>query len=79
MSRSGELNAKQRELAEMRELLQRRMKKTRVNFDETVAEVREARRDIEYVKTKVPELQKKAARIDPETYEEARRSRHSRR
>lgn len=63
----------------MREQLQRRLKKSRVNFEETVAEVREARRDLDYTKAKVPELQKRAQKANPEAYEEARRSRHSRR
>lgn len=73
------MNAKQRELAELQAQMQRRVRKTRVNFDETMENVREARNDIKYTKEKTAALKARAMREDPEAYEAARRSRHSRR
>lgn len=51
-SRSGQLNAKQRELQELQALAQRRLKTARVNFAEGIDAAREARRDIEYISKK---------------------------
>lgn len=51
--RSGELNAKQRELAELQAMAQRRLKTARVNFAEGMEAAREARADIEYSAKKI--------------------------
>lgn len=50
---SGELNAKQRELAELQALAQRRLKTARVNFAEGMDAAREARTDIDYSAKKI--------------------------
>jgi len=47
------LNAKQRELAELQALAQRRLKGARTTLAEGMAAGREARRDIEYTSKKV--------------------------
>lgn len=59
--------------------MQRRMKKTRVNFDATLKNVEEARGDIKYSREKVAAMKARAQKEDPDAYEAARRSRHSRR
>jgi hypothetical protein len=53
MCRSGELNAKQRELQELHAMAQRRLGRARVNFAEGVEAAKEARRDIEYTSKKI--------------------------
>lgn len=50
--RSGQLNAKQRELQELQALAQRRLKTARVNFAEGIEAARETRRDIDYISKK---------------------------
>ncbi|EXJ88023.1 hypothetical protein A1O1_04950 [Capronia coronata CBS 617.96] len=50
---SGQLNAKERELQELRALAQRRLKTARVNFAEGVEAAREARRDLDYTSKKI--------------------------
>ncbi|KAK5069815.1 hypothetical protein LTR64_008002 [Lithohypha guttulata] len=76
---SGELNAKQRELADLQAQMQRRIKKTRVNFDTTLSNVEEARSDLKYSKEKIAAMKARAMKEDPDAYESARKSRHSRR
>ena len=51
--RSGSLNAKQRELAELQALAQRRLKSARVNFAEGMQAARETRRDLDYTSKKI--------------------------
>ena len=51
--RSGQLNAKQRELAELQARAQRRLKDARVNFAEGMQAARDTRRDIEYTQKKM--------------------------
>ena len=51
--RSGQLNAKQRELAELQALAQRRLKGVRANVSEGLEAAREARRDLDYTQKKV--------------------------
>jgi Uncharacterized conserved protein len=50
--RSGQLNAKQRELAELQAMAQRRLKGARKNFDDGMQAARESRRDVDYIKGK---------------------------
>jgi hypothetical protein len=51
--RSGQLNAKQRELAELQALAQRRLKGARANFAEGMEAARETRRDLDYTQKKL--------------------------
>ena len=51
--RSGQLNAKQRELAELQALAQRRLKGARVNFAEGIEAAKETRRDLDYTQKKL--------------------------
>jgi len=51
--RSGQLNAKQRELAELQALAQRRLKSARVNFAEGMEAAKETRRDLDYTQKKL--------------------------
>lgn len=59
--------------------MQRRVRKTRVRIDETMDNVAEARSDLKYSKEKIAAMKARAMKEDPEAYEAARRSRHSRR
>lgn len=52
-NRSGELNAKQRELAELQALAQRRLKSTRANLADGMKAAKEVRRDLEWTQKKV--------------------------
>lgn len=58
--------------------MQRRMKRTRVNFEKTLENVSEAQSDLKYSKEKVSAMKARATKEDPDAYEAARRSRHSR-
>ena len=51
--RSGQLNAKQRELAELQALAQRRFKGARANLAEGLEAARETRRDLDYTQKKM--------------------------
>ena len=51
--RSGELNAKQRELAELQALAQRRLKSTRANLADGVKAAKEVRKDLEWTQKRV--------------------------
>ena len=51
--RSGELNAKQRELAELQALAQRRLKSTRANLQDGVKAAKEVRKDLEWTQKRV--------------------------
>ena len=51
--RSGQLNAKQRELAELQAMAQRRLKTARVNFAEGMEAAKETRRDLDYTQKKL--------------------------
>lgn len=51
--RSGALNAKQRELAELQAQAQRRLKHARANFAEGMQAARETRRDLDYTAKKI--------------------------
>ena len=73
------MNAKQRELADLQAQMQRRMKKARVNFDQTLDNVAEARSDLKYSREKVAAMKARAQREDSDAYEAARRNRQSRR
>ena len=53
MCRSGELNAKQRELAELQALAQRRLKGARANFADGQKAAKEVKRDLEWTQRKV--------------------------
>ena len=53
MFRSGELNAKQRELAELQAMAQRRLKSTRANISDGMRAAREVRKDLEWTQKKV--------------------------
>ena len=52
-SRSGELNAKQRELAELQALAQRRLKGARANFADGAKAAKEVQRDLEWTQKRV--------------------------
>lgn len=51
--RSGQLNSKQRELAELQAHAQRRLKSARVNFAEGMEAAKESRRDLDYTQKKL--------------------------
>ena len=51
--RSGELNAKQRELEELQALAQRRLKGARANFAEGAKAAKEVRKDLEWTQKRV--------------------------
>jgi len=68
---SGELNAKQRELAELQALAQRRLKTARKNFSEGVKAAKEVRRDLEWTQSAVNDLNLKAASKYPTAYKTA--------
>lgn len=59
--------------------MQRRVKKTRVNFEQTLENVAGAQSDIKYTREKVAAMKARAAKEDPDAYEAARKSRHTRR
>ena len=50
---SGILNAKQRELAELQAMAQRRLKSTRANLADGMKAAREVRRDLEWTQKRV--------------------------
>jgi len=52
-TRSGELNAKQRELAELQALAQRRLKSARANFADGAKAAKEVKRDLEWTQKRV--------------------------
>lgn len=52
-SRSGELNAKQRELAELQALAQRRLKATRANIADGMKAAKEVKKDLAWTQKKV--------------------------
>ena len=51
--RSGELNAKQRELLELQALAQRRLKGTRANFADGMKAAKEVKKDLEWTQKRV--------------------------
>lgn len=51
--RSGELNAKQRELMELQAMAQRRLKGTRANLADGMKAAKEVRRDLEWTQKRV--------------------------
>lgn len=51
--RSGELNAKHRELIELQALAQRRLKSTRANFADGMQAAKEVKRDLEWTQKRV--------------------------
>ena len=51
--RSGELNAKQRELEELQALAQRRLKGARANFADGAKAAKEVKRDLEWTQKRV--------------------------
>ena len=51
--RSGELNAKHRELLELQALAQRRLKTTRANFADGMQAAKEVKRDLEWTQKRV--------------------------
>lgn len=52
-NRSGQLNAKQRELAELQALAQRRLKGARANFADGAKAAKEVKRDLEWTQKRV--------------------------
>lgn len=52
-TRSGELNAKQRELAELQAMAQRRLRGTRANLADGMKAAKEVRRDLEWTQNRV--------------------------
>jgi hypothetical protein len=52
-NRSGQLNAKQRELLELQALAQRRLKGVRSNFSEGLKAAKETKRDLEWTQKRV--------------------------
>lgn len=52
-NRSGELNAKQRELAELQALAQRRLGRTRANLADGMKAAKEVRKDLEWTQKRV--------------------------
>jgi hypothetical protein len=52
-NRSGQLNAKQRELLELQALAQRRLKGVRANFSEGIKMARETKSDLEWTQKRV--------------------------
>lgn len=70
---SGQLNAQQRELAELQAMAQRRLKGARQNFSEGMQAARDSKRDIDYIKTKTASMKVKAERRNPEAYAKASR------
>lgn len=73
------MNAKQRELAEQQARLQQRARAVKVKFSQTMDKAREAQEDLRYVDEETTRRKAIAAKKTPEAYEEARRSRQSRR
>ncbi len=59
--RSGELNAKQRELAELQALAQRRLKSTRANLADGMKAASEVRRDLEWSSKRVRYVRRRGA------------------
>lgn len=53
LNRSGQLNAKQRELMELQTLAQRRLKGVRAGFAEGVRNARDTKADLEYTQKRV--------------------------
>ncbi len=53
MNRSGELNAKHRELLELQALAQRRLKGTRANFADGMKAAKEVKRDLDWTQKRV--------------------------
>ena len=53
MDRSGELNAKHRELLELQALAQRRLKSTRANFADGMKAAQEVKRDLDWTQKRV--------------------------
>ena len=52
-NRSGSMNDKQRELAELQAMASRRLKSARANFAEGMQAARETRRDLDYTSKKI--------------------------
>ena len=52
-SRSGELNAKNRELMELQALAQRRLKNNRANFADGMKAAKEVKKDLEWTQKRV--------------------------
>jgi len=68
---SGELNAKQRELAELQAMAQRRLRGTRANLADGMKAAKEVRRDLEWTQNRVSTLNAKAASKHPSAYKKA--------
>ncbi|MCJ1408754.1 hypothetical protein MMC19_002830 [Ptychographa xylographoides] len=68
---SGELNAKQRELAELHAMAQRRMKSTRANLTDGIKAAKDVRKDLEWTQKRVSSLNAKAAKKYPIAYKAA--------
>ena len=60
LSRSGELNAKNRELLELQALAQRRLKSSRANFADGMKAAKEVKKDLEWTQKRV-----KYAKLSP--------------
>ncbi|MCJ1330716.1 hypothetical protein MMC10_007402 [Thelotrema lepadinum] len=68
---SGQLNAKQRELAELQALAQRRLKATRANIADGMKAAKEVKKDLAWTQKKVTSLNAKAAAKHPSAYKKA--------
>ena len=53
IQRSGELNAKNRELLELQALAQRRLKNSRANFADGMKAAKEVKKDLEWTQKRV--------------------------
>jgi len=68
---SGNLNAKQRELAELQAMAQRRLKTARKNFSEGIKAAKEVRKDLEWTQNAVNDLNLKASQKHAAAYKTA--------
>jgi len=69
---SGLLNAKHRELADLKELAQQRIAKTRARMAEGYQDAKEVKRDLEWTQKRVSAMKTKASRKHPTEYRQAR-------
>jgi hypothetical protein len=69
---SGLLNAKHREVHELRQIAQSRLTKTRARFVEGMADANEVRKDLEWTQKRVSKINAKASSKHPKEYKQAR-------
>ncbi|MCJ1371928.1 hypothetical protein MMC20_003148 [Loxospora ochrophaea] len=68
---SGQLNAKQRELAELQALAQRRLKGARANIADGMKAAKEVKKDLEWTQKRMTGLKAKTERKIPSAYKTA--------